>query len=141
MNVDFGQYINPQSAKSNAPFDLSKLSEGELLALRLEIDRYLPTQKLKDIDLEKEAILQLRRAQILQEEVLTNQGDTPVNQQAQLLNSVSANLQELNKMQEKYYNANRFKRIEAMLVNMLNTWEEGQTRLFFEAYEKLLSEG
>ncbi|OFV49710.1 MULTISPECIES: hypothetical protein [Oligella] len=116
---------------------LENLTEEELLDLHNAVLSFLPTSHLNDLDLEQELVLQFRRAQHLQDSVL-NRPDIPANQQAQVLNSVASTLQQLVKMQSEYYTFERFKKIEGLLVNMVNQLPDEQAREFIRKYEEEL---
>lgn len=123
--------------RASSTVDLERLTEQELLVMRIKIDALLPITKLADMNLERELTLQFRSAQALQNLILDDI-HTAANQKAQVMNSVSSNLQSLVKMQAEYYTPERLKKIEAALVETLNTWPESQTAEFFEKYEQLL---
>lgn len=116
---------------------LDKMTEAELLRLRAKVDALLPMTQLSDVNLERELMLQFRVAQNLQTDI-TNDREIPANQKAQVMNSVASTLQSLVKMQIEYYTPERLKRIELILIDMLNKMPEDQTREFFEKYERLL---
>lgn len=142
MKVQIDEYLTAgekQKGGKQASSILQGLSESELLSLRAEIQNMLPARRLQDINLEQELVYQLRTAQLLQEAVMsTDDLEIPANQKAQVLNSVAATIQHLIKMQSDLYTFERFKRIESMLVRLLNTWPDEQTREFFTRYEKEL---
>jgi hypothetical protein len=117
---------------------LDALSVAELLDLRSAVDAKLPARALKDIDLEQELVLQLIATQELQRTVLADT-ETPANQLAQVSNAVQSALQNLVKLQETVYTTERLKRIETILIDVVNhhmTTEQAKT--FLEAYESRL---
>ena len=61
----------------------------ELLDLRARIERRLPARSLKDLDLERELVLQVMALQQLQNSVIDDD-DTPANQKAQTASALSA---------------------------------------------------
>lgn len=122
------------------PVNLQAMTEQELLSLRTRIDNLLPVIKLADMDLERELTLQFRSAQTLQAAIIEDPM-VPANQKAQVLNATASTIQSLVKMQEDYFTPERLKKIEAALVDLLNTWPAEQTEKFFSQYEKILEEG
>lgn len=122
--------------KQPAPKNLSihSMSVPELLALRQAITEKLPNIALKDLDLEQELVMQYETLKRLQEEVLSDP-DIPANQRAQVANAVGTNLQSLAKMQVQQYTGERFKQIEMLLINLLNTWPPEMVEKFFVEYE------
>ena len=136
MRINIDEHLIGKRAEDEQsdPLDLDNYTEEELLELRSAITNMLPASHLKDLDLEQELVLQFRRAQHLQDRVL-RQLDIPANQQAQVLNSVASTLQQLVKMQSDFYTYERLKKIEGILVNLLNQWPEEQTEEFFRRYE------
>lgn len=66
---------------------LNGLDEEALMNLRVHIDNKLPPTKLKNLDLEKELVIQFKLSQQVQKHILEDY-DTPANQKAQVLNSV-----------------------------------------------------
>lgn len=131
-----------QQVKGHAAL-LDHLSVEELLLVRAEIDQRLPAVKLRDLDLETEAVVQYQRAKLMQEEILKEREEgaeaVPANQKAQIINSVAALLQQLNKVQDEKYTAERLKQIESTLVRVLNKWPPEMTNEFFEQYESALA--
>lgn len=90
-----------------------------LLDLRNRIEKRLPARSLKDIDLQQELVLQVRALQELQTRVLQD-GDTSPAHRAQVANSLSAALANLNKVQQSAYTAERLKQAENILIQLLN---------------------
>lgn len=118
--------------------DISVLNLEELLQLRAKIDERLPAKSLKDMDLEKEAVIQYLTLKTLQEKTLGEDG-TAANQKAQVANATASALQALDKMQRETFSFERFKEVENSLVAMLEEWPEDMTRKFFEEYERRLN--
>lgn len=115
--------------------DLAGLDVDELLELRAQIDDRLPVKALKDLDLERELVLQLLASQRLQRDVLEDD-ETPANQRAQVSNSVAAILAQLVKLQAGVYTSERLKKIEQILIEVLNQLPEEQQDAFHQAYAK-----
>lgn len=119
-------------------FNLASMGEAALLDLRAQIDANLPVKSLKDIDLERELVLQYQTVKALQNLVL-NDDEIPVNQRSQVANSCASTLDALVKMQEKYSTGERLKQIEGHLIEALNRMPPETTKAFFEWYEGALN--
>ncbi len=110
---------------------------SELLAMHSAIEAVLPVKSLKDMDLARELVLQVQALQQLQQTV-ANDEDTPVNQKAQVANSLSSALVNLVKLQNDVYNAERFKKVETFVIHFLNTMPTPQMKAdALQAYEKI----
>lgn len=129
----------PESSKQRQQTDLQNLSVDELLSLRSEIDELLPARALGDIDLEHELVVQFLAVKSLQANVLQDD-NTAANQKAQVANAVASTLQQLVKMQSEHYNAERFKRIEALLVKSMKLMPVEAAEAFLNEYEELARE-
>lgn len=130
--ADNGRGANVEAAAAL----LDGMGVRELLDLRSRVDAKLPARDLKDIDLERELVLQLMATQELQREVLQRE-DTPANQLAQVSNAVQAALTNLVKMQGEVYRSERLKRIESALVDTLKAHLPHDAQVtFFAAYER-----
>ena len=119
------------------PRGLEHMPVDQLMALRAEIDAYLPVRDLQDINLSRELVLQVQALQALQLRVM-NDMDTPANQIAQCANSLSAALVNLVKLQTDVFTSERLKRIETILIKALQSLPmEAQTQ-FIAEYEAAL---
>lgn len=116
--------------------ELDNLSVEELLNLRSEIETRLPSTKLKDMDLEKELVLQYHKMVQVQARVAEDTR-TPANQLAQVGNSVAATLQQLVTMQTKHHTSERFKSLENMLIKALRKMPKEVAEEFLDEYERL----
>lgn len=116
--------------------EVRKCTPDELLDLVQEVMDMIPETKLTGIDVGRALLVQNAILTRLQNEVLESK-DIPANQKAQVANAVGANLQKIAKMQSGQYTAERFKRIEIGLIELLNSWPRDQTVEFFEQYAKL----
>lgn len=128
----------PQNTPAPPRFNLASMGEAALLDLRAQIDACLPVKSLKDLDLERELVLQYQTVKALQN-IILNDGEVPVNQRAQVANSCASTLDALVKMQEKYATGERLKQIEARLIETLNRMPENTTKDFFSWYEDALN--
>lgn len=126
-----------------APQDLLDLSllngmdVHELVQLRQAVDERLPVRSLRDLNMEQELVIQLVTAQRLQRDVLADE-ETPANQRAQTLNAVAAALATLAKLQVEVYNSERLKRVEQVLIEVLQTLPMEAQEQFLALYEKEL---
>lgn len=126
-----------QGSKEGQTLLLDHMSIEELLQLRTQIDERLPVKRLKDMDLEQEAVIQYLTLKSLLERTLS-EDDTAANQKAQVANATASALQALDKMQRDTFTFERFKEVENALVAMLNEWPIEMTKKFFEEYERSL---
>jgi len=117
---------------------LEGMAVADLLSLRARVDALLPARALKDLDIESELVLQLAAAQQLQNEVLQSD-EVPANQQAQVLNSVSSVIGQIVKMQQDLYTTERLKKVERVLIDVLQTLPQETVAEFMNAYETALS--
>lgn len=123
----------------NVNINLEHYSLSDLLALRASIERRLPAKALRDMNLERELILQHQASLELQNEVLRDD-ETPANQKSQVANATAAVLQQLIKLQETVYTTERLKSIENKLIEALNQLPKETQEAFFEIYEQVLGE-
>lgn len=116
--------------------DIDNMSVEELLALRAEIDARLPATSLKDMNLEKELIIQYLKVVELQQKVLEDD-ETPANQLAQVANAVAGTLQNLITMQSKFHNVERFKQLENLMIKHMKSLPLEVAEAFINEYEQL----
>ena len=115
---------------------IDHLDEGQLLSLLLDIESRLPPAKLAHMNMEDELVRQLQRAKSLQAKVLED-SETPANQKAQVMNSTASTIDSLIKMQERLYNAERFKSIEALIIEAMKSLPTNAAEKFLNDYEQL----
>lgn len=125
------------SPSSGAPFNWKALPVDLLIQYRDEITAHLPPLALKDINLEEELLLQFHAIRQLQTTVL-NDETLPLNQRAQVANSVTNILNKLTELQGEAYNQERFKAIELALIRSLRTLPEDVAKDFIEQYEEVV---
>lgn len=118
--------------------NLNGMPVDQLIELRRQIEALLPVKDLKDLNLSRELVLQVQALQALQQRVMDDR-DTPANQVAQCANSLSAALVNLVKLQTDVYTSDRLKRIEAVLVECVQTLPMGVQGDFFDRYEEALA--
>ena len=118
------------------PAMLDGLTHQELRALREVIDRKLPDNSLDELNLEKELVSQYMLVKRLQDAVITDE-EIPLNQRAQLANSVVATLGQLVKLQEDLKREESLKLMETCLLDSLLMLPEDVREQFFVDYEKM----
>lgn len=127
----------PERPTHHLQIDLSGLEVDQLLELRLRLDNLLPVRSLRDMNLERELVLQVQALQTLQMRVMSD--DTvPANQQAQVANALSAALSNLIKLQSDIHNSERLKIIESVLIETVKTLPMDAQEKFFDEYERSL---
>jgi len=126
---------NPPPEEVSMKKMLSGLNVHELLALRLEIDAFLPSQSIMDMDLESELLLQYQQTKTLLASIVDDD-ETPANQKAQVINSCSSILAQITKSQTDLYNGERLKIMEQALINALKTVPTEVSDDFFVNYER-----
>lgn len=117
---------------------LDEMAVDELLELRGAIESRLPPSSLKDVDLERELVLQFKALQALQSRVINDDG-IPANQRSQTASALSAALVNLRKLQDSEFDSERVKLMESVLIDTVN--EEGRefAEAFLSKYEAALS--
>ena len=111
------------------------MPEEEFRKLARAVDRRRPTRSFSELDLEHELIEQYDVVRGLQTEVIRDD-DTPANQRAQVANAVASTLQQLVKMQSDFYTAERFKRIEGMMIKAIQRLPKEAAEEFIREYEE-----
>jgi hypothetical protein len=117
--------------------DLRHYDVEQLLELRSRIDEHLPARRLKDLDLEKELVIQLLSVQKLQADTFRDE-NTPANQKAQTAGQVANALATLGKLQIDIFSSERMKRLEATLIETIKSLPTEQQDVFLTLYEKNL---
>lgn len=115
--------------------DISLLNTVELINLRREIDQRLPTLTLSEMNMEEQLLLQFHTVSALQGDCMDDD-EIPLNQRVQLANSVSSTLATLVKLQQEVYTTERFRRIENLLIRVLNQLPKEQAQEFLTFYEE-----
>lgn len=131
QNILQGHHISSQGV------NLSGYSTTQLIDLRAQIDTLLPIKSLKNVNMERELVIQLQIAQKLQTDSL-NDDEIPANQKSQVLNSVANALGTLARLQVELYDSERLKVIESVLIEAVNSLPEDVQHTFFAEYERLL---
>jgi hypothetical protein len=126
----------PEKRPGRQAFDVSLLSQSELLALRARIDERLPTMTLQSMNLESELVLQYHTVKALQTDTLEDKYIEP-NKKASVVNACASALSLIVKMQTDLYNAERFKAIETIMIRALKTLPKEAVDTFLNEYEQL----
>ena len=101
---------------------------------------YIPEQgSLKNLNLDAELYNAYAKAKNYLADVQSDEG-IPPNQLAQLMNTISAILKEIVKMQTDLYNAERVKRLEAAMITAIKLAPKEAQDAFFEQYSVILKE-
>jgi len=134
-----------QSFKKDQPADprfaWASFSPDQLIACREEIHIALEAMgvpmSLKDVNMERELMLQFYALKNLQKDVLADD-QTPRNQQAQVANATGAVLSKVADLQLSVYDSERFKAIENALIRALRLLPEEAVASFLDEYAKIL---
>lgn len=114
--------------------------EEKLLELD-EMDDLEDTQPGKEnllsIDMLAETIQLYRRAKKLMLKAMRVGSEAPVNQQAQVVNSLGALVKQLGSLQMRLYDSERLKKLETALIEMLADLPEEQQNSFLARYKEL----
>lgn len=87
--------------------------------------------------MEQELLLQFHCLRELQSQVISDD-ELPLNQRAQVANSVNTTLSKLVEMQGEVYKQERFKAIEALMIRHLLKLPEEAAEKFLAEYERVL---
>lgn len=117
--------------------DWSIYTIAELVKFRDEINKQLPPLELGKFNLEEEVMLQFHVLRAMQGNVIDDQ-EVPVNQRAQVANTVAATLKTLGDQQIALYNSERFKEIENALIRELDKLPEDLAASFIDNYDLIL---
>jgi hypothetical protein len=115
--------------------DISLYSQTELFSLRQRIDALLPEMDINKIDLEEEVVRQFMTVKNLQSTVL--QGAEEANKKAAVINACTAALAALAKMQVELHTAERFKKIENLMIRYIKLMPKELAEQFLEKYTNL----
>lgn len=126
----------PEKPAVNLRQLLKTLPAAEVDNLWQAMNELRPTKRLADVNLEHELLAQYETVKRLQYEVLEDDA-IPANQRAQVANTVAATLQQLVKMQTDFYNAERFKAIETLMIKALKNMPPEVAARFLQDYETL----
>lgn len=113
---------------------LEGMTREELLDLHSRIEQQIGGLELTQINLVKELLLQLHRGKALQEKA-SSANDAPLNQRAQVQNSLGNAIKDLAKIQSELYSSERIKRIQSAVIKVVKTLPKPQQDHFFELLE------
>ena len=120
--------------------NLRLLTVPELMRLHDKVIAALPPTALSEMNLEKELLLQYHSVKALKNEVMDGNsaeaGAIPMNQRAQVANTVATALKALIDLQDKVYATERFKFVESLLIRSLTKLPEKTASKFLDEYEK-----
>jgi hypothetical protein len=111
----------------------------ELIRHRDEITSHLPPVSLNEINVEEETLLQFHALRALQNQVLDDDS-IPLNQRAQVANSVAASLGRLAELQQSLWTSERFKRIESLLIRCVSSLPTEVSAQFLSEYRSKIQE-
>ena len=104
-----------------------------------DMPQAMPTNgTLATLNLDSELYSMYARAKNYLDDLQMGDDNTPANQVAQVMNTITAILKEIVKMQTDLYNAERVKKLEAAMVDAIKLAPKESQVAFFEAYESLL---
>jgi hypothetical protein len=123
-----------EKSANSSKIDLDRMSQADLLGLHAKIEAKLVGIRLSDVNLEKETLIQFQLGKALQKKA-SEANDVPVNQLAQVQNSIRTILDSLAKMQSEIHSSETIKRWKAALIRVVKELPaESQTK-FFEMVE------
>lgn len=104
-----------------------------------DMPQAMPTNgTLATLNLDSELYSMYARAKNYLDDLQMGDDNTPANQVAQVMNTITAILKEIVKMQTDLYNAERVKKLEAAMIEALkNTATEEVQDAFFTELERL----
>lgn len=124
--------------EDNGSIKIKGMSREQLLDLHAKVENELGGLGLNEVNLVKETLLQIHRAKLLQEHANLAK-DAPLNQKAQVQNSLGNMLTQLAKVQIDLFNSERIKRIQGAVVKVVKTLPKPQQDQFFEMLQEELS--
>lgn len=138
---DSGGRVKPLDAVGSVGIDLNEIPLGsmsmtELLTMRSKIDGLLPPMRMEEMDLEEEVVRQYMTVKSLQGDTLA--GNDEPNKKASVVNACAAALQQLAKLQTDVYTAERFKRIENLLIKHIKLLPKETADAFIKDYSQLV---
>jgi hypothetical protein len=114
---------------------LSNLPKKDLRRLKSMVDSLLPSQRVKDLDLEDELMQQYEKTKSLMDDCIDDDETSP-NQKAQVANSVVNTLGQLVKLQEDLRMQQTLKIMEQALIDTIKGLPKELKDEFFEEYER-----
>lgn len=127
--------IVPQEDTRDLKSALKAMPVKELRKVMAMIESLLPSQKVKNLDLEDELMQQYDKTKDLMDECIGDPDIAP-NQKAQVANSVVSTLGHLVKLQEDLRLQQTLKLMESTLIDMIKTLPKEIKDEFFLEYEE-----
>ena len=127
--------IVPQEDTRDLKSALKEMPVKELRKVLALIESLLPSQKVKNLDLEDELMQQYDKTKDLMDECIGDPDIAP-NQKAQVANSVVSTLGHLVKLQEDLRLQQTLKLMESTLIDMIKTLPKEIKDEFFLEYEE-----
>jgi peroxiredoxin len=125
--------LHPTPARSTSIHaQIDNYSQTQLLELRGKIDQKLTGIKLAETNVVTELLVNYKKAQALQDGA-TEDKSAPLNQRAQVQNSLATILASIAKLQAKAYDSEQNKRMETALIRVLKDFPDIREK-FFEHY-------
>lgn len=119
-----------------ASFDVSLLSQSEIMNLMNRCREALPAMVLAEMNLEEELIVQYRTVQALQHDTLEDNFVEP-NKKASVVNACGSALSQIVKLQTDLHTAERFKTIEGLMIKAIKKLPHDVLEEFLDEYERL----
>ena len=129
---------NPEDPLNDILNRVEALSEESMLRVRNMIDQHLKTN-IADLNLAEELALQYRQGKRLLTDAQSSK-DSPLNQQAQVFNTVQAQLEKIIKLQQAVYSQERLKRYEVAFMKCSELLPLDARKRFFDLYQDYLNE-
>ncbi len=120
--------------------DIDSMTNSELLELHSRIEKKLGGTTLEEVNLVRETLLQMHRAKALQELAQKSGADIPMNQRAQVQNSLSNMLAQLGRTQINLFTSERIKKIEGATIRVVKKMDEASQAMFFDLLEQEMAQ-
>lgn len=119
-----------------ASFDVSLLSQSEIINLMNRCREALPPMVLAEMNLEEELVMQYRTVQALQQDTLEDNFVEP-NKKATVVNACGNALAQIVKLQTELHTAERFKTIEGLMIKAIKQLPVEVMNDFLDNYERM----
>lgn len=113
--------------------NLDALDQNELIMLRAQIEQRMDNPRLREIDLEREFLVQLSAARRLQRDLVSTQANP--NQIAATMNAITTVLRDITKLRVQLHTAEKLRKIEQLLVRQLQKLPADLAEDFLAEYE------
>lgn len=122
--------------KMKVSFDVSRLTQSEIINLMNRCREALPPTQLAHMNLEEELVMQYRTVQALQQDTLEDNFIEP-NKKASVVNACATALAHLVKLQTELHTAERFKAIEGLMIKAIKKLPQDVMNEFLDEYERM----